>query len=213
MKLSPLIRVVVVDDYLMVRQGISTFLSVFDDLQLVGEAQDGESAIEICGQAQPDVVLMDLVMPGVDGPTTIRSIRQKYPNIKIIALTSYKDEELVIKAIDAGAIGYLIKDVSAEELAEAIRSAHAGRSSLSNEAALALVHAADHPIPTGHDLTDRERDVLRLMVRGLTNTQIAKELFVSPSTIKTHVSSILSKLDVASRSEAVALAVRNQIVK
>jgi NarL family two-component system response regulator LiaR len=212
-KSSNPIRVVIVDDYLMVRRGIATFLSVFEDLELVGEASNGESAIRICSQVQPDVVLMDLVMPGMDGTVAIQTIRQQIPNIKVIALTSYKDEELVLDAVQAGAISYLLKDVTAEELAQAIRAAHAGRASLATEAAVALIHAANQPAPLGHDLTNRELAVLSLMVDGLSNPQIAKKLVVGPSTIKTHVSSILSKLGVASRSEAVALAVRNHLVK
>ena len=207
------IRIVIVDDFMMVRQGIATFINVFDDFKLVGEAKNGETAIQVCEKVRPDVVLMDLVMPGMDGTIAIQMIHQELPNIKIIALTSYKDEELVLKALQAGAMSYLLKDVTAEELAQAIRAAHAGRTSLATEAAIALVHAANQPVPPGYNLTDRELDVLALMVDGLSNPQIAKELTVSPSTIKTHVSNILSKLEVTSRSEAVALAVRCQLVR
>jgi two-component system, NarL family, response regulator LiaR len=203
------IRVMLVDDHTMVRRGLATFLKVFDDLELVGEAESGEVAIQLCSQILPDVILMDLMLPGMDGATATRLIRQQFPEIQVVVLTSFKEQELVQNALQAGAIGYLLKDVSADELARAIRGAHSGRASLSPEAAQALVNAASQPPVPGLDLTERERVVLALLVEGLNNTQIAGRLFVSPSTIKTHVSHILSKLGVASRTEAVALAMRH----
>ena len=187
-------------------------MMVFDDLELAGEAAGGEAAIQLCARILPDVVLMDMVMPDMDGATTTRAIRQQFPTVQVIALTSFKEAELVQNVLEAGAIGYLLKDVSADELAQAIRAAHAGRATLSPEAAQALVHAATQPPAPGHDLTERERAVLALMVEGLNNTQIAERLVVSPSTIKSHVSNILSKLGVASRTEAVALAVRHRLI-
>ena len=202
----------VVDDHTMVRRGLATFLKVFDDLELVGEAASGQAAIQLCAQQQPDVVLMDMVMPDMDGATATRLIRKQFPKVQVLALTSFKEEILVQSALQAGAIGYLLKDVSADELAQAIRAAHAGRATLSPEAAQALVHAASQPPAPGLDLTEREREVLALMVEGLNNTQIAARLTVSPSTVKSHVSNILSKLGVASRTEAVALAIRNRLV-
>ena len=209
---SPRIRVMIVDDHTMVRRGLATFLKVFDDLELAGEAASGQAAIQLCVQLQPDVVLMDMVMPDMDGATATRLIRKQFPTIQVLALTSFKEEILVQSALQAGAIGYLLKDVSADELAQAIRAAHAGRATLSPEAAQALVHAASQPSAPGFDLTERERAVLALMVEGLNNTQIAGRLSVSPSTIKSHVSNILSKLGVASRTEAVTLALRNRLV-
>jgi len=209
---TPPIRVLVVDDHPMVRQGLATFLKVFDDLAQAGEAASGEAAIQLCARVQPDVVLMDMVMQDMDGATATRAIRQKFPQMQVIVLTSFKEEALVQNALEAGAIGYLLKDASADELAQAIRAAHAGRATLSPEAAQALVHAATQPPPLGHDLTERERVVLALLVEGLNNTQIAAKLSVSPSTIKSHVSNILSKLAVASRTEAAALAVRHRLV-
>jgi len=206
------IRVMLVDDHTMVRRGLATFLKVFDDLELAGEAANGEDAIQLCAQIRPDVVLMDMVMPDMDGVTATHAIRQQFPEAQVIALTSFKDRELVQDALHAGAIGYLLKDVSADELAQAIRAAHAGRATLSSEAAQALVQAAAQPPTPGHDLTERERDVLALLVEGLNNTQIADNLVVSPSTIKSHVSHILAKLGVASRTEAAALAVRHRLV-
>lgn len=212
MTTSQPIRVMLVDDHTMVRRGLATFLKVFDDLELAGEAGDGEAAIQLCAQILPDVVLMDMIMPDMDGVAATRAIRQQFPTVQVIALTSFKEEELVQNALQAGAIGYLLKDVSAEKLAQAIREAHAGRGTLSPEAAQALVHAATQPPPPGHDLTEREQDVLALMVAGLNNTEIAEELVVSPSTIKSHVSNILAKLGVAGRTEAVAVAVRHRLV-
>jgi len=209
---SPRIRVMVVDDHTMVRRGLATFLKVFDDLELAGEAASGQAAVQLCAQLQPDVVLMDMVMPDMDGATATRLIRKQSPLIQVIALTSFKEEILVQSALQAGAIGYLLKDVSVDELAQAIRAAHAGRTTLSPEAAQALVHAASQPPAPGIDLTERERAVLALMVEGLNNTQIAARLTVSPSTVKSHVSNILSKLAVASRTEAVTLALRNRLV-
>ena len=212
MSSSQLIRVMLVDDHTMVRRGLATFLKVFDDLDLVGEAASGEAAVQLCAQVLPDVVLMDLMMPGMDGVTATRLIRKQFPKVQVIALTSFKEQELVQNALQAGAIGYLLKDVSADDLARSIRAAHSGRATLSPEAAQALVNAANQPPAPGHDLTERERVVLALMVEGLNNTQIAGRLVVSPSTIKTHVSHILSKLGVTSRSEAVALALRSGLV-
>ena len=214
MKTSPSkpIRVMLVDDHTMVRRGLATFLKVFDDLQLAGEAESGAAAIQLCGEILPDVVLMDMVMPDMDGATATRAICQKYPQVQVIALTSFKEGDLVKNALEAGAIAYLLKDVSADDLVRAIRAAHAGRATLSPEAAQALVETANQPPTPGLDLTEREREVLALMVEGLNNTQIAARLIVSPSTIKSHVSNILSKLGVASRTEAVTLALRNRLV-
>jgi len=206
------IRVMLVDDHTMVRRGLAIFLKAFDDLELAGEAENGQAAIQLCAKLQPDVILMDMAMPDMNGATATRAIRQQFPNVQVIALTSFKEEELVKSALEAGAIGYLLKDVSADELVRAIRSAHAGRATLSPEAAQALVHAASQPPTPGNDLTGREREVLALMIEGLNNTQIAGKLTVSSSTIKSHVSNILSKLGVASRTEAVTLALRNRII-
>jgi NarL family two-component system response regulator LiaR len=206
------IRVMIVDDYTMVRRGLTTFLKAFDDLELAGEADSGETAVKLCGEVLPDVILMDMVLPGMDGASATRVIREQFPQVQVIALTSYKEGDLIKNALKAGAIGYLLKDVSADALAKAIRAAHSGRATLSPEAAEVLVQEAHQPPPPGMDLTDRERDVLALMIEGLNNTQIAGRLTVSPSTIKSHVSNILSKLGVTSRTEAVTLALRNHIV-
>jgi NarL family two-component system response regulator LiaR len=206
------IRILLVDDHAMVRRGLATFLMVFDDLELVSEAENGIDAIRRCAETLPDVVLMDMVMPEMDGASATRAIRQQFPQVQVIALTSFKEGELIKNALEAGAIGYLLKDVSADELARAIRAAHSGRATLSPEAAQALVETANQPPAPGLDLTEREHEVLALMVEGLNNTQIAGKLVVSPSTIKSHVSNILSKLGVASRTEAVTLALRQKLV-
>jgi NarL family two-component system response regulator LiaR len=205
------IRVMLVDDHTMVRRGLATFLKIYDDLQLVGEADSGKAAIQLCAEVLPDVILMDMVMPDMDGAMATRAIRQQFPQVQVIALTSFKEGDLVKNALEAGAIGYLLKDISADELVRAIRAAHAGRATLSPEVTQTLVEAANQPQP-GLNLTEREREVLALMVDGLNNTQIAAKLTVSPSTIKSHVSNILSKLGVASRTEAVTLALRSGIL-
>ena len=205
------IRIMLVDDHAMVRRGLTTFLKIFDDLQLVGEAENGEAAILLCAEVKPDVILMDMSLPVMDGATATHIIRQKFPQIQIIALTSFKEGKIIKKALEAGAIGYLLKDISADDLVRAIRAAHTGRATLSPEAAQSLVESSNLPPAPGLDLTEREREVLTLMIEGLNNTQIAAKLTVSPSTIKSHVSNILAKLGVASRTEAVTLALRSGI--
>jgi NarL family two-component system response regulator LiaR len=210
---TKLIRVMLVDDHAVVRSGLSTFLMTCDDMELVGEASSGEQALRLCPRVEPDVVLMDLVMPGMDGATATRKIREQCPDIQVIALTSFKEQELVQGALQAGAIGYLLKDISADELANAIRAAYAGKPTLAPEAAQALIQATRLPADNvGFDLTEREKEVLALMVEGLNNNQIAERLVVSRSTAKFHVSSVLSKLGAASRTEAVATALKHKLV-
>jgi len=209
------IRVMVVDDHAVVRSGLSAFLLAYDDLKLVGEAADGDEARRLCERVRPDVILMDMVMPRMDGATATKAIRARHPEIQVIALTSFKENDLVQRALEAGAIGYLLKNVSGDELAAAIRAAHVGRPTLAPEATQALIHKATQPPATilGHDLTERERDVLELMVEGLNNVEIAERLIVSRSTVKFHVSNILSKLHASSRAEAVGVAVKNKLVE
>ncbi len=207
------IRVMIVDDHSMVRAGLATFIQVKPDLELAGEARDGELALSLCAQLQPDVVLMDLVMPRMDGVQATRAIRERWPHIQVIALTSFQEANLVHQALQAGAISYLLKDVSMDELADAIRSAYAGRSTLSPEAAQVLIQSARQEPDPGYELTARESEVLALMVEGLTNPQIGERLSISVTTARSHVSSILAKLGVSNRAEAIALALRNNLVE
>ena len=206
------IRVLIVDDHDVVRTGLKFFVQAFDDLELVGEAESGQQALCLCAQVQPDVVLMDLVMPEMDGISTTRAIRQDCPEIQVIALTSFREQELVQGALEAGAISYLLKNVTADQLADAIRAAHAQRPTLAPEATQALIQAATQPPEPGYDLTPREQEVLALMVKGLSNPEIAKRLVIGLSTVKYHVSSIFSKLGVTSRAEAIALAWQHDLV-
>jgi NarL family two-component system response regulator LiaR len=201
-----------VDDHAVVRGGLKFFLLGFDDMELVGEAESGKEALQLCAKVQPDVILMDMMMPGMDGATATEAIRERYPQVQVVALTSFQEEDLVQNALRAGAIGYLLKDVSADELAEAIRAAHAGRPTLAPEATQALVRAAAHPFKLGYDLTKREREVLPLLIEGLNNGEIAELLTVSPATVRFHVSNILSKLGAANRAEAAALAVKHKLI-
>jgi len=206
------IKIVIADDHNVVRSGLGAFLQVFDDFELVGEAADGKEAVEVCEKKRPDVVLMDLVMPEMDGADATRIIRERFPDIQVIVLTSFKEDNLIESALQAGAIGYLLKNVSADELAEAIRSAVAGRPTLAPEATQALIKASVRKNQPAVELTPREKEVLKMMTEGLSNPEIAQRLVVSKSTVKFHVSSILSKLSVSSRTEAVSLAIQQKLV-
>jgi NarL family two-component system response regulator LiaR len=210
------IRVLLVDDHEMVRSGLAVFLEGFDDLELIGEANNGAEAIRLCQELKPNVVLMDLLMPEMDGIEATRSIRELNVGAQVIALTSYKDEELVQAALDAGAIGFLYKNASVDELANAIRLASVGKPSLAPEATEVLINLATRsrtqPARPDFDLTDREAQVLALMTEGITNRQIAQQLEISPSTVKAYVSNVLSKLGVSSRTEAVSIALQHDLL-
>ena len=208
------IRVMLVDDHAMVRQGLTFFLDTLDDMKLVGEASSGEEALDICALVNPDVVVLDLIMPGMDGVATLRAIREAHPNVQLIVLTSSKDHELARRALQEGAVSYLLKDSSIDELAYAIRAAYSGKTILSSGVTQILISGINNETQISiHPLSERERDVLGLMVQGLTNRQIALRLAMNYSTVKFHVSNILSKLNVASRTEAVALALQQHLVK
>jgi NarL family two-component system response regulator LiaR len=206
------IRVMLVDDHLMVRDGLQVFLSVYDDLEIVAEAEDGAEAFDLCAQVQPDVILMDIVMPNVDGPSATARIREAFPQVQVIALTSFLEEDLVQRALQAGATGYLLKDVHPDKLAQAIRDAHKGQSTIDAAAAQILAEAARQPKSLGSDLTPREREVLALLTEAKTNIQIAAALTVSSGTVRLHVSNILSKLGVSNRTEAAILALQHNLV-
>jgi NarL family two-component system response regulator LiaR len=206
------IRVVIADDHALLRSGLETILMLFDDIELVAQAVDGAEAVALCEQTLPDVVLMDLVMPGVDGVEATREVLRRCPATRVLILTSFADEALIESALSAGATGYLMKDISGDQLAEAIRDACRGRPTLAPEAAEVLIHRVSAPEPAGADLTARERQVLALLAEGLTNAEIAERLVVSLSTVKTHVSSIISKLGAAGRTEAATIAVRRRLV-
>jgi NarL family two-component system response regulator LiaR len=212
MNSSPIIRVMLVDDHNVVRSGLATFLRAYDDLELIGEAKNGLEAVHLCQQKQPDVILMDLMMPEMDGIAATKAIMAEFPQIKVIAMTSFEEEQLVHGVLAAGAISYLIKNVTSDDLAKAIRDAASGRSTLSPEAARVLVQATRPTKQPSFDLTEREMEVLNLVVQGHSNQQIAEALVISLATVKAHISNILSKLQVSSRAEASAFAIKNKLV-
>jgi two-component system, NarL family, response regulator LiaR len=205
------IRILIIDDHAMLRKGLATFLMSYDDLELVGEAANGKEGLALCAEKQPDVVLMDLMMPIMDGITAARLMRQDFPHIKVIALTSFGEERLIKDVLEAGVISYLFKKVSADDMAKAIRAAHQGISTYAPEVTEILVQSVRQPNSLFEDLTPRENEVLALMVKGLANNEIAEALTISLSTIKSHVSSILSKLDVGSRTEAIVLVLEHNL--
>ncbi len=208
-----IIRVLIVDDHGMVRKGLVAYLGNRPDLSVVGEARDGREAIQYCEQLHPDVLLMDLVMPEMGGVAATRAIHQRWPQVQVIALTSFQEKDLVQDALQAGAIGYLLKNVTGDELYQAICRAYTGRPTLAPEALQALIQPNEEASGLGKDLTRRELEVLALLAKGFSNPEIAERLVVSRATVKVHISSILSKLDVSNRAEAIALAIQHKIVK
>jgi DNA-binding NarL/FixJ family response regulator len=205
-----MIRVLVADDHGVVREGLRSFLALQDDIEVVGEAVDGEEAIEAVRRLSPDVALMDLVMPRMDGIEAIRHIRDESPRTRVIVLTSFVDEDKMLPAVRAGAAGYLLKDVEPQELVTAIRTVHGGAALLHPAVVAELVREAGSP--RGDGLTEREREVLVLIARGRANKAIAFELGVSEKTVKTHVSNILGKLGLTDRTQAALYAVREGLV-
>lgn len=202
----------IVDDHMMVRDGLRVFLSSHPDIEIVAEAADGEQALARCSADPPDVVLMDIIMPKMDGPTATARIRGAFPKVQVITLTGFSDEALIQQALQAGAIGYLLKDVYADKLAEAIREAYHGRSTLAAVAARVLIQAATKPPAPEPNLTKREREVLALLVAGKTNPEIAAQLTISRGTARLHISNILAKLGVSNRTEAATLAMQYKLV-
>jgi DNA-binding NarL/FixJ family response regulator len=205
------IRVLLVDDHAVVREGLRAFLQLQPDIDVVGEADGGETALAVAARVEPDVVLMDLLMPDGDGIAAIRGLRAAQPKARVLVLSSYIDDAQVFSAIQASAGGYQLKDIQPDALADAIRDVHAGRPALHAEAQARLMHRAADP-PTGSRLTPRERDVLKLLAEGFPNREIARRLFVSEKTVKTHVSSILQKLGVQDRTQAALAAVRQRLL-
>lgn len=212
------INVLVVDDHRVVRQGLRTFLELQDDMVVIGEAEDGQAAVEMVRQLHPHIVLMDLVMPRLDGITATRQVKSLDANVKVIALTSFAEDDKVFPAIQAGASSYLLKDVSPENLVEAIRAVYRGEARLHPDIARKLMEQVAHqPLlsrePQPDNLTERERDVIQLVARGCSNQEIANELVISEKTVKTHVSNILSKLHLEDRTQLAIYAIKKGLVE
>ena len=206
------IRVVVVDDHAVVRSGIEFSLLAIDDIELVGIAESGTDALRLCEKLQPDVVLMDMMMPEMNGVAATRAVLERCPGARVIALTSFQEGSLVQEALQAGAISYLLKDVDANRLAEAVRAAWRGQVTLSSSVAQVLVQEASGPPPPDYELTERDLEILALLVKGRTNKEIAAQLSLSPGTVRIYVSTILSKLGVRNRTEAASLALQHHLV-
>jgi NarL family two-component system response regulator LiaR len=205
------IRVMTVDDHEIMRGGIRFVLLAFDDLELVAEARSGEEAVKLCAEVDPDVVLMDMKMPEMDGIATTKAMKEACPNVQVLVLTSFHDKDLVHRAMQAGAVGYVLKDTSKDELADAIRAARLGHTTFSPKAADDLAQASSAP-SSRQELTEKEREVLVLLARGLSNSQIAERLHRSQFTVRHHVSQIISKLGAANRAEAAALAAQRGLL-
>ena len=208
------IRILIVDDHAVVREGLRAFLGVQPGFEIVGEAADGEEAVERATQLEPDIVLMDLVMPTLDGVGAMRALRRRCPRCRVIVLTSFLEDDRLLPALEAGAAGYLLKNSQPAELARAVRAAHSGEAIIDPTVAARLVHAlSDRPQGTAFDrLTSRERDVLTLIASGRSNKRIALELGISEKTVKTHVGHVLAKLGVTDRTQAAVLAVRHGLL-
>lgn len=206
------IRVIIVDDHPVVRRGINFALTAADDICVVAEAGSGEEALRLCQERQPDVVLMDMMMPGMDGIATTQALKQKCPRAQVLVLTSFQESHYVREALKAGAIGYLLKDVAIDELAQAVRNANAGQSTLHRAATAALLQPSTVRPDLTEELTERQREVLALVVQGNSNQEIANKLYVSLATVRFHVSTILAKLGAANRAEAAAMAVKHQLL-
>jgi NarL family two-component system response regulator LiaR len=202
----------IVDDHPIVRNGLEASLLADPDLELFGIAKSGAEAMVLCKDSTPDVILMDLVMPDMDGLETTRAILDRHPQVKIIILTSFPEEDLVQRALEAGAIGYLLKNISIGTLSNAIRSAYSGQSTLSPEATEALIQSRSKSQDLWDDLSTRERQVLALVAEGLSNEEIAEQLVISPFTVKNHVSACISKLGANNRTQAATIAIENGLI-
>jgi two-component system, NarL family, response regulator LiaR len=207
-----LIKVMIVDDHPIVRDGMKNMLLVFDDLEFAGEAENGRAALDCLRNRVPDVILMDIAMPEMGGIPATRAILEQYPQVKIIMLTSYAEDELIQESLQAGAMGFLLKNSSIESLANAIRSVHAGQPVLAPEVTKALIRMKTGPVKPGADLSQREQEVLALIVEGLSNEEIAERLVISPATARHHVSACIQKLGATNRAQASAMAVKLGLV-
>lgn len=207
------IKVMVVDDHPLVRHGIKTVFEAYDDIVLVAEADNGKKAIEMCKECSPDIILMDMVMPVMDGAEATAQLIKKWPDIKIIALTSFNDKDLIKKSLKAGAISYILKNISGIKLVKTIKDVYKGKFALSSQATRILLSELRETTKDTIKLTEREKEILALMAGGLSNKQIAEKLFLSNSTVKFHVSSILTKLGASKRTEAVYLALKQKLVE
>ncbi|NTU83107.1 MAG: response regulator transcription factor [Chloroflexales bacterium] len=210
---QPVIRVLLVDDHAVVRGGLHYFLDSIVDIEVVGEAENGRQALEMVAALAPDVVVMDLMMPELDGIAATQQLHQRFPDVHVLTLTSFAEGDLVQRALQAGAIGYLLKDSPGSELVAAIRKASVGAPILAPEATQALVANLNAPPRPGGDLSERELAVLRLMVSGLSNEQIAEQLSISRNTVRHHVHNTLVKLGATHRTEAVSLAIQHRLVE
>jgi NarL family two-component system response regulator LiaR len=206
------IRVLLVDDHAVVREGLRTFLDLQDGIEVVGEAADGVEGVAAAERLRPDVVLMDLVMPRLDGVGAMRELRDRLPGVRVIVLTSFAEDDKLLPAVQAGAAGYLLKNAQPQELARAVRAAHAGEALLDPQVAARLLQSIAQPAAPD-PLTRREREVLELIGRGMSNKRIARELGIAEKTVKTHVGHVLAKLGVSDRTQAALHAVRAGLVE
>ena len=206
------IHVLIVDDHPIVRHGIKTLLLTFDDISVIGEAGNGKEALAFCAETQPDVILMDIVMPGMNGVEATSVLMERYPELKIIVLTSFPNQDHVQQTLEAGAVGFLLKDAPKEIVCDAIRSAYAGGTVLAPKATQALIKAKAGPQQPGFDLSPREKEVLALVTQGLSNDEIAERLVISTNTARKHVSACIAKLGAANRAQVAALAVKYQLI-
>jgi NarL family two-component system response regulator LiaR len=208
-----MIRVLIVDDHPMVRHGINVLLGAYDDIEVVGEAENGREAVEMCEKHKPDIVLMDLMMPEVNGIEATRIIQKNWSDIKVVTLTSFIDKNLIADSLKAGAIGYVLKNISGDNLVSTIRDADKGKSTLSSEASDFLISNLKTPPVIDYQLTAQEKKIVACLVEGMSNKMITRKLILSLSTVKFHVSNILNKLGASSRAEAVSIALKNNLIQ
>jgi NarL family two-component system response regulator LiaR len=206
------IRVLIADDHELVRRGLVAYLKTFPEIVLVGEATNGENAVRLCDAEKPDIVLMDIIMPGLDGIAATQQINIAHPEVRVIVLSSSHDEAVIAAALEAGAEGYILKNSPAEELIDAIKSVSAGKQFLTPEVTQALIKRASRPAEPQYHLSEREQEILTMLVKGMNNSQIAEQLSISRTTVKFHLRGLFTKLNVSNRTEAVALAYQKHLI-